>query len=148
MYWRYIDGAFTFSTKEGNELISHSQTPIRRHTKVQGNRSYFDGDMVYWSTRKGQHPQLPNRVAKLLKKYKGQCPECGLMFAADDLIEVDHKIPKRDGGTDKFDNLQPLHRHCHDVKTTRDMAYVSNPEQGTESEGIESYANEAGKWCW
>jgi 5-methylcytosine-specific restriction endonuclease McrA len=41
----------------------------------------------------------------------------------DDLIEVDHKIPYKDGGTDQFDNLQPLHRHCHDVKTARDFTH-------------------------
>jgi RNA-directed DNA polymerase len=86
-YWRYREGVLTFSTKDGKELISHSQRPIKRHIKVQGNRSYFDGDIIYWSTRKGQHPELPNRVATLLKKYKGRCPECGLMFAADDQIE-------------------------------------------------------------
>ncbi len=43
------------------------------------------------------------------------------MFVGDDLIEVDHRISKQDGGADKFDNLQPLHRHCHDVKTARDI---------------------------
>ena len=111
-----------FSTKIGIRLISHSDTPIKRHVKVKGNKSYFDGDVLYWSTRKGTHPELPNRVAFLLKKYKGRCPECGLMFVGDDLIEVDHTISKQDGGKDKFDNLQPLHRHCHDVKTARDIA--------------------------
>ena len=121
-YWNYIEDRLTFSTKNGIRLTAHSDTPIKRHVKVKGNKSYFDGDVLYWSVRKGIHPELPNRVAQLLKRYKGQCPECGLMFVADDLIEVDHTISKQDGGKDKFDNLQPLHRHCHDVKTARDDA--------------------------
>ena len=127
-YYRYIEGRLTFSTKDGMKLIAHSATSITRHVKVKGDRSFFDGDVIYWSTRKGQHPKLPNQVAQLLKREKGKCPECGLMFMGDDLIEVDHKIPKKNGGSDKFDNLQPLHRHCHDVKTTRDRAItmVSN----------------------
>jgi RNA-directed DNA polymerase len=41
------------------------------------------------------------------------------------LIEVDHKIPKPEGGTDHLDNLQPLHRHCHDVKTARDTTQAA-----------------------
>ena len=141
-YWRYIEGSLIFSTKDGMKLITHSATSILRHLKVEGNRSYFDGDVIYWSTRKGAHPELSNRVARLLRKSKGKCSECGLMFVANDLIEVDHKIPKKDGGTDKLDNLQPLHRHCHDVKTARDMVNASNPEQ------IESYINEQGEWYW
>jgi RNA-directed DNA polymerase len=121
-YWHYIGDKLTFSATSGIRLIAHSDTPIKRHVKVRGDKSYFDGDILYWSTRKGAHPELPKRVTMLLKKYKGRCPECELMFVGDDLIEVDHIITKKDGGTDKFDNLQPLHRHCHDVKTARDDA--------------------------
>ena len=119
-YYRRIGDRLTFSTKDGMSLLCHVHTPIRRHVKVKGNRSFFDGDVIYWSTRKGRHPQLPNLVAQLLKRYDGKCPECGLLFVGNDLVEVDHKLPKQEGGTDKFDNLQPLHRHCHDVKTARD----------------------------
>lgn len=102
------------------KLLFHAQTPIKRHVKVKGDRSFFDGDVIYWSTRKGRHPQLPNLVAQLLKRHSGRCPECELLFVGNDLIEVDHKLPKKEGGTDRFDNLQPIHRHCHDVKTARD----------------------------
>jgi RNA-directed DNA polymerase len=121
-YWHYIGYRLTFSTKDGVRLIAHTDTPINRHVKVKGDKSYFDGDVLYWGKRRGRHPELQNRVALLLKKYKGRCPECGLMFVSNDLIEVDHKLPRKNGGTDEFDNLQPLHRHCHDVKTARDNA--------------------------
>jgi 5-methylcytosine-specific restriction endonuclease McrA len=43
------------------------------------------------------------------------------MFIEDDLIEVDHTLPRKHGGKDQFENLQPLHRHCHDVKSARDI---------------------------
>ncbi|BAS60404.1 Retron-type RNA-directed DNA polymerase (plasmid) [Leptolyngbya boryana IAM M-101] len=122
-YWHNVDGKLTFSTQSGVELISHTDTAIKRHLKVKGDRSYFDGDVIYWSTRQGKHPEVPNRVARLLKKYRGKCPECGLLFVEGDLIEVDHIIPKRKGGTDHFENLQPLHRHCHDVKSARDTIH-------------------------
>ncbi|MGB8698233.1 MAG: HNH endonuclease signature motif containing protein [Thermosynechococcaceae cyanobacterium] len=73
-----------------------------------------------------------------MKKYKGRCPECGLMLVTDDVIEVDHIIPKMDPGKDKFDNLQPLHRHYHDVKTARDNATRKVLEQETELEPIDA----------
>ena len=138
-YWHYIGYRLTFSTKDGLRLISHPDTPIKRHIKVRGDKSYFDGDVLYWSTRRGSHPELPDRVAMLLKKYRGRCPECGLMFVENDLIEVDHKIPKQEGGTDKFDNLQPLHRHCHDVKTARDNARRKGLEQVSGLDPIEGH---------
>jgi RNA-directed DNA polymerase len=146
-YWNYIEDRLTFSTKGGIRLTAHSDTPIKRHIKVRGNKSYFDGDLLYWSTRKGVHPELPNRVAFLLKKYKGRCFECGLMFVGDDLIEVDHTISKQDGGKDKFDNLQPLHRHCHDVKTARDNANRAILKKEAVLEPLEGYINEQGDWC-
>jgi RNA-directed DNA polymerase len=131
-YWHYLGYRLTFSTDDGIRLIAHNDTPIKRHIKVKGDKSYFNGDVLYWGKRRGRHPELPNQVALLLKKYKGRCLECGLMFVANDLIEVDHKIPKQEGGTDKFDNLQPLHRHCHDVKTARDNARRKDSAQNIE----------------
>ncbi len=146
-YWHYINEKQTFSMKGGMRLASHNDTSIVRHIKVKGGKSYFDGDVLYWSTRKGAHPELPNRVAMLLKKYKGRCTECGLMFVGDDLIEVDHTTPKMDGGKDKFDNLQPLHRHCHDVKSARDNANRTALNQETVLEPLEGYINDQGDWC-
>nr|WP_231599414.1 HNH endonuclease signature motif containing protein [Crocosphaera watsonii] len=39
------------------------------------------------------------------------------------MIEVDHIIPKSKGGKDTYNNLQALHRHCHDVKSKNDYLY-------------------------
>jgi RNA-directed DNA polymerase len=68
----------------------------------------------------GKNPEMPNRVTSLLKKQKGKCTHCGLNFREVDVIEVDHIIRKSQGGKDSYDNLQLLHRHCHDTKTTSD----------------------------
>lgn len=146
-YWRYRENRLTFLTEGGVALILHTDTSIKRHVKVRGNKSYFDGDVTYWSTRKGAHPELPKPVARLLKQYQGKCPECGLMFVTDDLIEIDHKIPKRDGGSEKFDNLQPLHRHCHDVKTAHDQTNLSNLEQETDLDELKTLVSKTGERC-
>lgn len=107
-------------------LLHHSDTEIKRHIKVKGEASPYNGNLVYWSTRMGRHPLMPIRKAKLLKTQKGKCNWCGLTFRHNDVMEEDHIIPKSKGGTDYYKNLQLLHRHCHDKKTTIDGSYESS----------------------
>jgi RNA-directed DNA polymerase len=120
-YWRINQLGWIFQARNNEaRLFKHSETPIKRYTKVQGTRSPFDGDWVYWSTRLGRHPEISPRAARLLKRQKGKCQECNLFFKTNDLIEVDHIIPEKLGGLDIYNNLQLLHRHCHDKKTARE----------------------------
>ena len=119
-YWRLETGHWIFGTRDGHRLYKHSKTHIIRHTKVQGTRSPYDGDWVYWATRLGRHPELPKNVAVLLKRQAGKCAWCGLYFKGEDLPEIDHILPKSQGGKDCYANWQLLHRHCHDEKTARD----------------------------
>lgn len=77
----------------------------------------------YWSTRMGKHPEMPKRTASLLKKQKGKCAHCGLYFKDGDVNELDHIIPKSQGGKDEYKNWQLLHRHCHDTKTADDSSH-------------------------
>lgn len=124
-YFQTIDGDnWVFATRQEGEipmrLVKHSSTKIKRYVKVKGEKSPYNGDLTYWSTRMGSHPEMPTRIAKLLHRQKGKCPECGLIFRNEDLLEIDHVIPKSQGGKDSYDNWQLLHRHCHDKKTARD----------------------------
>lgn len=123
-YWHTIgDDNWVFATSKENNplrLLDHASTPIVRHVKVKGESSPYDGNLVYWSTRMGNNPEMPKRVTTLLKKQKGKCSHCGLNFREEDVIEVDHKIPKSKGGKDSYDNWELLHRHCHDTKTATD----------------------------
>ncbi|MCY7277116.1 MAG: group II intron reverse transcriptase/maturase [Phormidesmis sp. CAN_BIN44] len=128
-YW-LIDkgGGWKFAAKIQDSIkknAKHSETPIERHIKVQNSRSPYDGDWIYWSSRMGKHPEVNGRVAALLKRQKGKCPECQLYFREGDILEVDHIIPRSQGGKDEYINLQLLHRHCHDTKTARDPLPVA-----------------------
>jgi RNA-directed DNA polymerase len=49
-------------------------------------------------------------------KQKGKCAICGVTFKPEDIIEIDHIIPKAKGGKHDTTNLQLLHAHCHDYK--------------------------------
>ncbi|HAX78770.1 MAG TPA: group II intron reverse transcriptase/maturase [Cyanobacteria bacterium UBA11372] len=127
-YWKTIGGDnWVFATRDGKNpirLLKHSATKINKdYVKVKGDASPYDGNLVYWSTRMGKNPQMPKRTASLLKQQKGKCAHCGLYFKDGDIIELDHIIPKSQGGKDEYKNWQLLHRHCHDTKTTNDSSY-------------------------
>jgi RNA-directed DNA polymerase len=123
-YWLIDQGeGWTFAAKTPDGMVRlarHNATVIKRHVKVQGTRSPYDADWIYWSTRMGRHPQVNQRVALLLKRQKGLCPLCRLFFKDRDLLEIDHILPRAQGGLDEFKNLQLLHRHCHDAKSAND----------------------------
>jgi RNA-directed DNA polymerase len=123
-YWKTVGGDnWVFGEKEGATLTKHQSTAITRHTKVKGESSPYDGNTLYWAKRKGSHPELKDSIARLLKKQKGKCNWCNLTFQDGDLIETDHIIPRAIGGNHK-DNLQLLHKHCHDVKTKEDLKAI------------------------
>jgi len=124
-YWHTIGGDnWVFATRKAGtnplRLLDHASTPIERHVKVKGKASPYDGNLVYWSSRMGNNPEMPKRVTTLLKRQRRKCAHCGLYFRESDVMEVDHRIPKSLGGKDSYDNWQLLHRHCHDTKTASD----------------------------
>ena len=137
-YWRTVgDRNWCFSTENGIELLTHASTPIVRHIKVKGEASPFDGNWIYWSKRRGEYPETPTRVSKLIKKQKGICPHCGLYFTSTDKVEVDHITPTTLGGKDTYKNWQLLHKHCHDTKTANDGSLIKSKQLPI----VENYEN-------
>jgi RNA-directed DNA polymerase len=125
-YWHNIGNRnWVFSTraeKGSYTLLKHDlfECSSNSYVKVKGDKSPYDGDSVYWSTRMGRHPEVTTRVATRIKRQKGKCTHCGHYFRDGDIMEVDHITPKKLGGKDDYSNLQLLHGHCHDVKTASD----------------------------
>jgi RNA-directed DNA polymerase len=131
LYWHSIGGNnWVFSTREEGanplRLLKHSEFECSStdYVKVKGDKSPYDGDLVYWSSRMGKNPDMPSRMSKLLKWQKGKCPHCEFIFRNEDVMEVDHIVPRAIGGKDEYKNLQLLHRHCHDVKTKTDLELI------------------------
>jgi RNA-directed DNA polymerase len=86
LYWRAIGNRnWVFAIENGDnhiQLISHTEfaSSSNKYVLVKSDKSPYDGDLVYWSTRLGRHPELSNRKAKLLKQQQGKCACCGLYF--------------------------------------------------------------------
>ena len=60
--------------------------------------------------------QSSQRKIKVLPQFDKR----GVYFTEESVLEIDHIIPKSKGGKNDYKNLQLLHRHCHDEKTTND----------------------------
>lgn len=127
-YWHTIGmNNWRFAKKSGEDIFVlpiHPETKIVRHIKVKGETSPYDGNSNYWASRMGKHPEIKSSVARLLKKQKGKCNHCELIFKPGDKIETDHIVPRQAGGHKYKDNLQLLHKHCHDVKTKQDLKTI------------------------
>jgi RNA-directed DNA polymerase len=109
-YWQMP--AWTFGCREGPTLLTHMATPIRRHVKVQGGRSPFDGDWTYWTSRLGRYPGISHWLAQLIKRQKGVCYHCGQYLMPGSSLEIHHIDGQHSNG--HIRNLAAVHRHCHD----------------------------------
>ncbi|MBA3588291.1 HNH endonuclease signature motif containing protein [Methylibium sp.] len=49
------------------------------------------------------------------------CSGCGLMWRAD-RDQIDHTIPREQGGSNEDSNLKPMCDACHKAKTAREAA--------------------------
>jgi RNA-directed DNA polymerase len=85
------------------------------------NSTYDPKLMAYWALRTAKYGGFNLRERRLLKSQKGYCPWCGGQIN-DNVVEVDHIIPKSQGGKDVYANLQLLHRICHTQKTSQERA--------------------------
>jgi RNA-directed DNA polymerase len=110
---------------KGQEVIGihyFAETSIVRYTKVIGNKSIYDNDLIYWSQRGRAlgNKVFSKSIIRLLATQNGLCNLCGLKFLPGDIIEVDHIKPKKLNGNDSYENLQLVHGHCHDQKSEKD----------------------------
>ena len=110
-YWLVNSGGgWIFTPRGGAKLRYHKHIRFHFHVKVQGKRSPYDGDWVYWGTRARYYPGLSPLKSYLLKQQEGKCRRCGLTFLPNESIEKYHL----DGNHDNYqrDNLALMHSYC------------------------------------
>ena len=95
-------------------LRPHTSTALSRHVKLQGHRSPYDGDWIYWSARRGRSPNVEPRVARLLRKQAGRCIHCRLYFREGDQLEIAYVNTHATRAKEAYYNLMLLHHDCRD----------------------------------
>jgi RNA-directed DNA polymerase len=95
--------------------------PSMKHVKVLGKESPYSLSH-YWALRSAKHSPYPLRVRELLVRQKNCCSICKREFNIMDSStwQVDHIQPRWAGGPDMYNNLQLLHKECHERKTAED----------------------------
>ena len=80
-----------------------------RFVCVKGNKSPFDGDLIYWSKRNSV--LYDGATARTLRKQNHSCGRCGLKLLSEEKVELHHV----DGNHNNWrsNNLTALHRSCH-----------------------------------
>ena len=79
------------------------------HIMVKGDKSPYDGDLVYWSKRKSK--LYYDTTSKLLIKQSHTCGHCGLKFVDDEPIHLHHIDGNHNNW--KHKNLTVVHQSCH-----------------------------------
>ncbi|MEO1560574.1 MAG: HNH endonuclease [Cyanobacteria bacterium J06632_19] len=101
------------SRQDANVLIRKAFPDVSfsesSYIKIQGARSPFDGDLVYWSKRNSK--MYDGYTAKALVKQNHSCGMCGLAFSSDEKVELHHIDGKHDNNKQK--NLVAVHQSCH-----------------------------------
>lgn len=109
---KYDNDNWRFMTNNNVILTRHSDNAIKRHTKVKGSKSPYDGDWVYWGSRISKVPGKSFQVIRMMKRQQGRCGYCNLWFRFDDFVHIHHQ--DRNRGNNNSKNLLLLHKHCHD----------------------------------
>jgi RNA-directed DNA polymerase len=124
-FWRKVDGKLGFAAfiaENGShvKISSYRKTAksvsINKYTKVLGESSVYDCNFDYWAKRALPPELRTKRRIVLMLEQKGKCAICSATFKPEDIIEIDHIIPRVKGGKHNVQNLQLLHAHCHDYK--------------------------------
>jgi 5-methylcytosine-specific restriction endonuclease McrA len=80
------------------------------HVKVKGNKSPFDGDLVYWTERNSK--LYDGATSKQLKQQNHTCGYCGHKLTSEERVHL-HHIDGNHGNW-KTSNLMVVHESCHD----------------------------------
>ncbi len=80
-----------------------------KFVNVKGDKSPFDGDLIYWSKRNSA--LYDGATARTLKRQNHSCARCGLKFIDEEKVELHHIDGNHHNWN--YDNLEALHRSCH-----------------------------------
>ncbi len=114
---------FGTKVKENGEekevrLVKASDTPIRRHVKIQSKANPYDPKWSeYFKNRRillvKENFKGHKTLLELWTRQGGTCPICKEPITEEIGWNIHHLLPKAIGGTDGLHNLVLLHSNCH-----------------------------------
>ena len=120
-YWTRINKRWTFTvTSDDGTIYTLNHYDLRQ--KRIGIRISKDTNIFNLKNKNKIRQVIKLKKANLSfvkneiwKKQKGICPSCNYFLdpKQPEYLDLHHVIPKKDGGSDKFNNLKLLHEHCH-----------------------------------
>jgi group II intron reverse transcriptase/maturase len=122
--WKIIRKQGRYDRNQTNKVIKRAFPAVKwavcKFNNVIGDKSPYDGDLVYWSKR--ENANYDGITARLLKKQNHKCTQCNLSFISGDIAELHHV----DGNHDNWQplNLEVLHRECHQHQTIHGLIRV------------------------
>ena len=107
-----IDNFDKLKSGEVKELIQICQKKIDEYINKRGKK--------IWEHRKKSSGIISGSIRwEVLKRSKGRCEVCGISNDKK-ALEVDHIIPRANGGSDELHNLQALCYSCNSMKKNKD----------------------------
>ena len=114
-YFHTFEGRkWIFATPDRSSRIKLYSKGVgrKRYVKVTKGKSPYDGDTRYWNNRWKANVSTTQRT--LHNQQNGKCAWCKGPIYFGQVIETDHIIPKKEGGSNTIKNLRLVHGHCHD----------------------------------
>jgi RNA-directed DNA polymerase len=92
--------------------------PIERHIKIKGTASPDDPQLqTYWTKRQTRYGKTywvqSSKLRYVAQNQDWRCPVCGEHLFNGEKLHTHHKVPAKEGGSDKSENLIHLHKVCH-----------------------------------
>ncbi len=82
-----------------------------RHVNVKGEKSPFDGNLVYWSERNSK--LYDGESSKALKRQNHTCASCGQKLLSDERVHLHHLDGNHANW--KKENLMAIHQSCQEA---------------------------------
>ncbi|HAZ46430.1 MAG TPA: HNH endonuclease [Cyanobacteria bacterium UBA11369] len=112
--WNRCNKETKHNRKSSKKLLNKAFPSVpyseNKHINVKGEKSPFDGDIVYWSERNSK--LYDGETSKALKRQNHTCGYCGLKMLSDERVHLHHVDGNHKNW--KKNNLLAIHESCHD----------------------------------
>ena len=99
------------------KLISYDLRQKKIRSRISAATNVFDlkNKAKIRQVQLAKTNDLPHTKSRIWKKQKGVCPGCKQHMDPNDshILDLHHKIPRKEGGSDKLTHLLLMHEHCH-----------------------------------